>query len=502
MKKKLINVSLLSLIFLFSCGGNDITSFSSSEIVSSTPKIYEKVERNKNATLHKISTNRGNPKLKSLEEQKILVVPVVIKGFENLAIESIRTQINTAFFGKTEDTGYESVASYYNKSSYGRLSLDGKVTDFFNPNMAAEEIASITNPNYGEYGLFNLTNLVVDWYKSTYDDVKDFDANQDGFIDALWLVYCAPNYSNAIGEVPSDLMWAFSFSNFDNLGKGDVESPLAMSYSWASYDFMYDGYGEENIDSHVYIHETGHLLGLEDYYCSSGASISPMGGVDMMDDDLGDHSPYSKFALGWCEPYIIDEEGTITLNSFTETGDCLLFKTGNYNGTPFDEYIMIDFVTPTGLNKQDYVDGYRNKYGYKEAGVRFTYINSVAIDENFEFTDDLERMTGVKYNNSPRGDMEGMINLQNGMYYVLTTLIPKNCRNSNHGLVKSNFVADSTHLFKKGDEFNLKHGSEYRNVMQSLSNKYIKNDAGFFMYNVIIEDVTDTNCTIRIENVI
>ena len=30
---------------------------------------------------------------------------------------------------------------------------------------------------------------------------------------------------------------------------------------------------------------------------------------------------------------------------------------------------MIDFVTPTGLNKQDYVDGYRNKFGYKEAGV-------------------------------------------------------------------------------------------------------------------------------------
>ena len=431
-----------------------------------------------------------------------MVIPVVINGFEHLATEEVKNQINTAFFGNSEDTGFESVSSYYKKSSYNQLNIKGKVSDFFTPNMTAEEIASVTTEGYGEYGLFNLTNLAISWYENTYDDLKDFDKNQDGFVDGLWLIYCAPNYSNAIGEVPSDLMWAFSFSNFSNLDKGDVNSPKAMSYSWASYDFMYDGYGKDVIDSHVYIHETGHLLGLEDYYCASGANISPMGRVDMMDDDLGDHSPYSKFALGWVEPYLIDGEGTITLNSFTETGDCLLFKTENYNGTPFDEYIMVDFVTPTGLNEQDYLSGYRNKYGYQEAGVRFTYINSVAIDKNFELTDDLEEMTAVKYNNSPYGNMEGIINVNTGMYHILTTLFPKDCGSTDHGLIKSNFVATSEHLFKKGDSFDLKRGSQYRNIMQSQSNKYIKKNAGFFMYVVTVEDMTETSCTLRFENVI
>lgn len=499
MKRKILNLALFSLSVLVSCGGSG--EVISSSDISSEPKVYERTERNEKLTLNTLYENRGNPKLNSLGEQKILVIPVVIKGFEELATEEARNQINTTFFGKTEETGYESVSSFYNKSSYGRLSISGKVSSYFEPNLTADEIASVTNPNYGEYGLFNLTNLAVSWYKDNHDDIKDFDLDQDGYIDALWLVYMAPNYSNAIGKVPSDLMWAFSFSNFDNVGLADVDSPVAMSYSWASYDFMYDGYGKEKVDAHVFIHETGHQLGLEDYYCASEANISPMGRVDMMDDDLGDHSPYSKYALGWAEPYIIDGAGTITLNSFTETGDCLLFKTNNYNGTPFDEYIMIDFVTPTGLNKQDYVDGYRNKFGYKEAGVRIIYINSLAIDKNFNFTDDINEMTGVKYNNSPIGAMEGIINPNNGMYYILTTLIPKDCKSANHGLFKRDFVADSSHLFKKGDEFNLKKDSQYRKLMQSQSNKYVKKDAGFFMYNIVIEDMNETSCTIRIENV-
>ena len=37
--------------------------------------------------------------------------------------------------------------------------------------------------------------------------------------------------------------------------------------------------------------------------------------------------------------------------------------------------------------------------------------------------------------------------------------------------------------------------------MQSQSNKYVKKDAGFFMYNIVIEDMNETSCTIRIENV-
>lgn len=508
MKLKKILVAFLSCSFLFACGegGNNHSSdsesiFSSNENSSEEVKKYEKIERNTSNTLYKISSNRGNIKLNSLGEQKILVVPIVIKGYEELATEEILNQINVTFFGDKEDNlGYESVSSFYNKSSYERLKISGKVTDFYNPELSFSEIYALKDDEYNDMGLFKLSDMVASWYKSTYDDIQDFDQNNDGFIDAMWFVYIGPNHSNNDNVEVYSLQWAFSFYNNENISKGNVDSPLAMSFSWASYEFMYDGYGKDMVDSHVFIHETGHLLGLEDYYSTSTTNMAPIGKVDMMDDDLGDHLPYSKFALGWVEPYIIDGAGEITLRSFTETGDCLLFKTENYNNTPFDEYIMIDFVTPTGLNEQDYLEGYCGKYGYKEKGVRVTYINSLAINEDLEFTDDINEMFALKFDNSPTL-MDGVYNPQTGMYYLLTTLIPKDCGSSNNGLFKRDFHADSSHLFKENDEFNLVKWSQYRNVMPNISNKYVKKNAGFFKYNVVVSSIDETSCTIRIENV-
>ena len=59
------------------------------------------------------------------------------------------------------------------------------------------------------------------------------------------------------------------------------------------------------------IHETGHVLGLPDYYSAStqtGGASWPSGimGSDMMMDNVGDHNGFSKWLLGWLD----EEEGT------------------------------------------------------------------------------------------------------------------------------------------------------------------------------------------------
>ena len=498
---------ILSLIFLCSC--SQVDNSTSSSISTSSPssentqsKVFTKLAHNEKANYTTLFNNYGRPTLPSLGNQKILVVPIIIKGYEENATEKVRNDLEKAFFGTSSETAYESVSSYYKKSSYNKLSLSGKVTDWFNLDLTPAELKAKEDKNYQDNGIYYLLDEIVSWYKETYDDILDFDQNNDGFIDAMYLVYSAPNYSND-NSLP-EYFWAYTYDHEGNVNKGDINSPIAMRYSWASYDMMYQGYGVNFIDSHTYIHETGHLLGLADFYDTGYSNVAPMGKVDMMDDDLGDHSMYNKFALSWSEPYIIDSSGEITLNSATETGDFLIFKTNNYNETPFDEYIMMEYITPTGLNEKDYLEGHKKsengevKKGYQKPGLRITYINARAVNINNEFEDNIDNMIGVKFSNTPHGDTEGFMTSE-GQHLVLSTLIPRNCKYGHNGLSGAAFHATSDDLFIKGDVFDLQRGSQYRDMTPHQTNEYFKDSAGFFKYIVTIEDTSDSSCKLKIE---
>ncbi|MFA5486208.1 MAG: hypothetical protein WC275_03935, partial [Bacilli bacterium] len=67
---------------------------------------------------------------RSVGNQKILVVPV---KFTNSPIyggdAEIKANLQKTFFGQSADTGWESLASFYEKSSYGKLKISGEVLD-------------------------------------------------------------------------------------------------------------------------------------------------------------------------------------------------------------------------------------------------------------------------------------------------------------------------------------------------------------------------------------
>ena len=65
---------------------------------------------------------------------------------------------------------------------------------------------------------------------------------------------------------------------------------------WASYEFMNDS-GTNRIDAHTYIHETGHLLGSDDFY--SNEDYDPVGDLEMQSYNVGDMGAFSKFQFGW-----------------------------------------------------------------------------------------------------------------------------------------------------------------------------------------------------------
>jgi hypothetical protein len=87
---------------------------------------------------------------------------------------------------------------------------------------------------------------------------------------------------------------------------------------------------------------------------------TPTGGLDMMDLNILDHDAWSKFALGWNRnPMSITSELSfpLTVNSKKAKlqGDCLLIPAAgeSYNGSAFDEYMMVELYTPDGLNALD-----------------------------------------------------------------------------------------------------------------------------------------------------
>ena len=162
------------------------------------------------------------------------------------ALQSIigpKTQ-NAAVPAGTSPFPYESLSAYYYRASYGKLSLTGETFDY----AAKYERDYYTN---------NPKSLVAEALAALdeSEDLSRFDANEDGSVRLWNMVLLAENSSN----------------------------------SWAA---------------RTIIHETGHVLGLPDYYSArsqtgQGSDHSGILTFDMMMQNMGDHNGYSKWLVGW-----------------------------------------------------------------------------------------------------------------------------------------------------------------------------------------------------------
>lgn len=330
-----------------------------------------------------LENNRQTRNLPSTGTQKILVIPVDFQDFQASRLkegsEDSLTIIENAFFGNESTNQWESVASFYHKSSYGKLNLTGQVSSWFTVDENYQNLKSISGLNKVTTSQ-RILRKAINWYAQKYDNLSDFDQDQDGYIDAVYLVY-APPY----GEAES-LFWAFS--SFDLGSPGNLEKPTPNAYAWSSFSFLNNFLNKP--DTHTLIHEVGHIFGLDDYYNTRyknevvGGTTEeekyqflngPTGSVDIMDYSLGDHSAYSKMLLNWTRPFYITGEGEITLNSFVQSGEVAIIAP-EWNGSAMDEYIAVEYYTPTGLNAFD-ASGLLKKHKLmNEAGLKIYHVDA------------------------------------------------------------------------------------------------------------------------------
>jgi M6 family metalloprotease-like protein len=316
---------------------------------------------------------------------KLLVVPVIFSdnAKSDAELETNRECIQKAFFGAAEDTTWQSVQSYYYESSYHQLHLEGEV---------AKTIK--TNKTFTGYTTSKLKTVVNGLAEELFDKLftadgaqyqgkqSEWDSNGDGVVDGIYFV---PD--NEI-DSKTDLGWAFTTHHYFTTARARASGARYTAlgtYCWTSINFATrvasEGASLIKPDSHTFIHEMGHQLGLNDYYDPKTQASEKAGGSTMQDENIGDHDGYSKYLWGWTSPQVVTEKNseqslTVTLRPSESSGDGLILASG-FNGTALDEYLYIEYYTPTGLNAHDAAKSYESsdQQCVKTAGIRVWHVD-------------------------------------------------------------------------------------------------------------------------------
>ena len=317
---------------------------------------------------------------------KFLIIPVWLSDSDSYinpqSKDNIRDDIEKAYLGTTSQTGWHSVKSYYEEESNkadNKLTITGTVSDWYNISYSSYQLGTNSKLTNG------VVNNAVDWYFTNHstDSRNNYDSDNNGYLDAVILIYGAPDYG-ALGNNNLSNLWAYCFWIQD---KNETTHAIPNAYFWASYDFMYSqgtkalnrtgrttyGHGDTthcNIDAHTYIHEMGHVFGLDDYYDYGDDGFTPAGGLTMQDYNVGGHDPYSVMAFGWANPYVVTENSKVKIGTFQKTKELVLIS-ANWNGigSPFDEYLLLELYSPTGLNAFDVSHAYNNNLDNRLPGI-------------------------------------------------------------------------------------------------------------------------------------
>lgn len=326
----------------------------------------------------------------SIGDVNILVVPVEFSDLSDFTDHDY-AMIESGFNGVLNDNSnnyWESCKSFYQKSSNGQLNFNFEITDPFTPSMSSSQFNSKAD-NYGSESIEIITEfykkgLTIDGTSVNFNDTK-YDIDDDGFIDGIWLVYNSKNYREVFQE---QKYWAYTTTyDYSALGNSYLDGNYQIPGRYANASILFLGQSRNfnnidpiNSDAHTMIHETGHMLGLDDYYDygSSDNQYSYTGQLDMMDLNIGDHNAFSKYALGWTKAQVVEKTTTLTLKPFASSYDSIILPSESFGGYAFGEYLIVEYYTPTGLFELDSNASYLNSYPrfFGKEGLRIYHVDA------------------------------------------------------------------------------------------------------------------------------
>lgn len=236
--------------------------------------------------------------------------------------EALRERI----FGAGGEFPYESLSAYYRRASLGKLRLDGDVLGWYH----AGKRADVPQTWAGREELIKRALLSFKDH-----DFSQYDSNGDGVIDYFAVIWTGP-----LGDWAT-FWWGLQMNFSDKAFT--VGGKTLNTFSWQGVVNRWDD-PSAAFKINTLIHETGHALGLPDYY-DYKPEVGPkggLGGFDMMDSTRYDHNCFSKMMLGWIEPRVVRAGGQFTLRPSEEAGDCVLLLPKGREQDPFGEFFLVE----------------------------------------------------------------------------------------------------------------------------------------------------------------
>ena len=282
-------------------------------------------------------------------------------------------EITASCFGdetSPDDPNYpfDSISAFYRRASKGAMELSGKVFRY----TAKHPVAY-----YGGDDDKTLLMTELFHYYNRSVDFSSFDGNKDGIIDSILV--------NVPKTAPEEDWWACSGQNYSNLEADGVK----IGHVTTGFDQIDSAEDHRNFVS-TYLHESGHSMGLPDYYLynsEDNEGFHGEAGIALMDTDAySDPCCFSKLMLGWYREQQVQiydtlkggEQTFVLRNAQSASGNCLILPCGALDGSFNSEYMILEYNTDTqnnlGINRDK-----TELYGFTVAsGVRAFHVQAAA----------------------------------------------------------------------------------------------------------------------------